>query len=727
MTLSFWRYAHLVLAIFSSLFLVLAAVTGTILAVDAIQEKIPSYQVSTFDKITLSETLPVLRKTYPEITAVSVDHNQFVLLEGIDQEGNDVNAYVDPTNGKILGKPTPKSEFIQWTTALHRSLFLKETGRFIVGFISFLLALIALSGLALIINRQRSIRSVFSKIVKENFAQYYHIITGRLALLPILIIALTGAYLTLEKFHFFIENDASTTETVAQPSSKKQKTSFFNTTLLADVTKIEFPFSDDPEEYFIIHLKDKEIEVHQITGAVVTEKPTATTTQLKDLSLDLHTGRTSILWAVILGLASINLFFFIYSGFAMTLRRRASRIKNKFKAKDSEIILLVGSENGSTLRFANAVQQQFIALGKKAYLAEMNSYTQFPKAKQLLVFAATHGMGDAPSNANQFIELLSKREQKQKIKTAIIGFGSKSYADFCGFAYDVEAALAKQNWSETIVPLHTINDKSTEEFMAWIQLWNSATSLPLATTPSLYNAIPKGLQTFEVVAKTQVSTDEDTFLVSFKTPWTTKFQSGDLLAIYPANDSRERLYSIGKHDGKLQLVVKLHEYGLGSGYLNQLEIGAKIKARVITNTAFHFPKQATKVALISNGTGIAPFLGMIQESTPKTETHLYCGFRTETKSVASYTKLAQEMMDQQRLQSFNLALSRIPNGCRVTDLIERDAAFFKALLNENGVIMICGSLAMQKDVEKVLETLLEESNISVSDYKAKGQILTDCY
>ena len=39
MTLSFWRYAHLVLAIFSSLFLVLAAVTGTILAVDAIQEK----------------------------------------------------------------------------------------------------------------------------------------------------------------------------------------------------------------------------------------------------------------------------------------------------------------------------------------------------------------------------------------------------------------------------------------------------------------------------------------------------------------------------------------------------------------------------------------------------------------------------------------------------------------------------------------------------------------
>ena len=110
MTLSFWRYAHLVLAIFSSLFLVLAAVTGTILAVDAIQEKIPSYQVSTFDKITLSETLPVLRKTYPEITAVSVYHNQFVLLEGLDQEGNVVYAYVYHTICNFLVKPTKKSE-----------------------------------------------------------------------------------------------------------------------------------------------------------------------------------------------------------------------------------------------------------------------------------------------------------------------------------------------------------------------------------------------------------------------------------------------------------------------------------------------------------------------------------------------------------------------------------------------------------------------------------------
>src|SRR5690606_36268369 len=112
-------------------------------------------------------------------------------------------SYIDPRSGKILGAPIKKSEFIQWTTALHRSLFLKETGRFFVGVISFILVLIALSGFALVINRQRGLRNFFSKVIKEYVVQYYHVVLGRLSLIPILIIAVSGTYLSLERFHFF--------------------------------------------------------------------------------------------------------------------------------------------------------------------------------------------------------------------------------------------------------------------------------------------------------------------------------------------------------------------------------------------------------------------------------------------------------------------------------------------------------------------------------------------
>jgi sulfite reductase (NADPH) flavoprotein alpha-component len=729
MTLSFWRYTHLVLALFSSLFLVLASVTGIILAVDAIQEKIPSYRAENFTTITLGETLPVLRKTYPEITEVTVDHNQFVTLQGIDQKDNDVNNYINPRTGKIVGTPIKKSEFIQWITAFHRSLFLKDAGRFVVGFISFLLLLISISGFALIINRQRSLRNFFSKIVKEYIAQYYHVVLGRLALIPILIIASTGTYLTLEKFNFFMKEEPNTAiKTEIVTPEKGSGLSVFKTTLLADVQKIEFPFSDDPEEYYIIKLSDREIEVNQITGAVVSEKRFPMSALLAELSLDLHTGRTNIVWATVLGIACFCILFFIYSGFAMTLKRRSSRIKNKYKAEESNFILLVGSENGSSLRFANAIYKQLLANGQKAFLAELNNYTAFPKAEHLLIFTSTHGLGDPPSNATKFISLLNKIEQQQKINVSVVGFGSKAYPDFCGYAKEIDSLLADQNWSERILELQTVNDKSADEFVSWIKLWSSKTEISLSTTPSLYNDVPKGLQKLMVLDKTILSDTDQTFLLTLRASARAQYTSGDLLAIYPANDNRERLYSIGKHSGNIQLVIKLHPSGLGSGYLHTLEPGTVIKARIIKNDAFHFPKKATKVAMISNGTGIAPFLGMIEQNKKKSEIHLYCGFRKHTETVLSYEKFADEMTQKEQLKSLHLAFSREADHHYVMDLIKRDTDFFVDLLLHNGVIMICGSLAMQQDVEVILAVLcIEKTNKTLADYKANGQLLTDCY
>lgn len=727
MTLSFWRYTHLALALFSSIFLLLASVTGIILAVDAVQEKTLPYKAADFDKITLGETLPILKKTYPEITELSVDYNQFATLQAIDNDGNDIKAYIDPRTGKSLGIPAKKTEFIQWITGFHRSLFLHETGRFFVGVISFLLILISLSGFVLVLKRQRGIRNFFSKVIKEYFAQYYHVVLGRLALIPILIIALTGTYLSLERFNFFM-GDEKVKPIKTALSSEAKKVSIFKNTLLADVKKIEFPFTSDPDEYYIIELKDREIEVNQVDGTLVSEKRSPFTVQLSALSLDLHTGRINAVWAVILAIACLNILFFIYSGFAITLKRRSSRIKNKFKASESSYILLVGSENGSSFRFANAILKQLINHGHKAFITELNSFAVYPKAEHIIVFSSTHGLGDAPSNGSKFKALLQKQNQEQKIKFSVVGFGSKSYPDFCGFALEIDQLLAAQNWTEQFLELQTVNDKSAVEFVNWVKLWSDKTGIPLAVTPSLYNHVPKGLQKLMILDKTPISETEHTFILTLRPNSRTKFASGDLLAVYPANDSRERLYSIGNHSGNIQLVVKLHPNGLGSGFLNDLEPGNTIKARIINNKAFHFPAKVSKAALISNGTGIAPFLGMIEQNKTKKEIHLYSGFRMETPTLLAYKKFARIMIQKQRLDHFHVALSRETEHIYVMDLIKRDTAFFLDLLKHGGVIMICGSLAMQQDVETILDELcLENGAKSLSEYKNNGQLLTDCY
>lgn len=728
MTLSFWRYSHLALAVFSAAFLILASTTGIILAVDAIQEKTPAHRVENFDDITLGKSLVTLRKIYPEITEISINHNQFVTLQAIDNNGDDVNAYIDPLTGKIIGTPTKKSDFINWITALHRSLFLHETGRAFIGINTFLLILISISGFALVINRQRGLRNFFAKIIKEYFAQYYHVLLGRLALIPILIIALSGTYLSMERFHLFENKSKSENKTEEQITAKAKKTFDLKNTSLTEVTKIEFPFSEDPEDYYTFELKDRKIEVDQYSNEIISEEIFPISTLISNLSLDLHTGRASILWAIVLILASVNILFFIYSGFAMTLKRRASRIKNKYKANESQYILLVGSENGSSLRFANTILKQLNDQGKKAHLAQLNNYTTYPKAEHLLIFTSTYGLGDAPSNANKFVSLLEKHKQEQQINFSIIGFGSKSYPDFCGYALEIDTLLATQTWAKRLLDLQTINDKSAEEFVNWVKLWSAKTEIPLATTPSLYNHIPKGLEKLMVLDKTTISDSDQTFLLTLRTGMRSKFTSGDLLAIYPANDNRERLYSIANNNGNIQLAVKLHPSGLGSGFLNNLEAGNTIKAQIINNTAFHFPKKANKVALISNGTGIAPFLGMIAQNKKKTEIHLYAGFRQKTEITAHYQKFAAEMKQKQRLSHFHLAYSREENHHYVMDLIKIDADFFADLLKNDGVVMICGALKMQFDVENVLDTIcMTKNNTTLSEYKTKGQILTDCY
>lgn len=49
-------------------------------------------------------------------------------------------------------------------------------------------------------------------------------------------------------------------------------------------------------------------------------------------------------------------------------------------------------------------------------------------------------------------------------------------------------------------------------------------------------------------------------------------------------------------------------------------------------------------------------------------------------------------------------------------------------LENGGVIMICGSLHMQRDVEQVLEGIApSQKGKTLQYYKDKNQILTDCY
>ena len=303
----------------------------------------------------------------------------------------------------------------------------------------------------------------------------------------------------------------------------------------------------------------------------------------------------------------------------------------------------------------------------------------------------------------------------------MVGFGSRVYPDFCQFANEVHQVFSKQPWAKEYLPLYTINEQSLEEFLIWVKAWNAQSEILLSEENSTYQRERAPLYSMRVLHPVKETAIGEIFTLQLQT--NKKYTSGDLLAIYP-DDKQERLYSIGKVGGKLQLTVKLHEQGIGSNYLYNLQKGQKIKACIISNPSFHMPKESKKVILISCGTGIAPFLGMIDQNK-HTELYLYVGFRYNNEIIKEYKSFFDEQIEKGKLRSYHFIFSREQeNKGYVTDLLKRDIAFVKDTLDAGGVIMICGMLSMYKDVAQWIDASMPFSS---EYYKANKQFLADCY
>jgi sulfite reductase (NADPH) flavoprotein alpha-component len=732
MTLSIWRYAHLTLALLSFIFLSMASITGSILAFYTIKENASPYCIHDLNRISIAQTLSSLQSKIQEISELEISEKSYVKLKGFDRKGEEVEGYINPKTGDILGKLQVNDPFIMWITSLHRSLFLHETGRILVGINSFLLFLIATSGGILILKRQKKFWNFFSKIKGITFSQYYHTLFGQLMLIPISIISITGSYLCMERFNFFSKNaqkiiNYSDSFDNLNTALSYKDIPIFSQIKLSEVRKIEFPFSDDPDEYFIIKLKDKELMISPLTGAIISQLNYPISKRLATISLDLHTGRTHVIWAVILFISCLYILFFIGSGFTITWKRGNHRLKNKYTASESKIIILVGSENGSTFNFANSIHQQLISQNYISYLTELNKYQIFPKAEYILVLTSTYGMGEAPSNARKFETLVRKNPQNHSVKFCVLGFGSKSYDNFCLFAENIDKQIKMESWSEPILDLHTVNDKSIEEFLEWIKKWNSKTGVKLNTEFKFYRSILKNFIKLKIEQVYIPKDSKETFIVKIN-PGKKNFTSGDILAVYPCKGQNERYYSIAKVNHKIQISIKYYPSGLASEYLINRNKGDYIYGKIINNTSFHFPNKANRVVMIANGTGIGPFLGMIDQNLKKIKTYLYCGFRQRSEIIDKYKSFLEEQINKGNLERYNFSFSLDSENKYVMNLLQKDKDFLVHFLEEGGVIMICGALHMQVSVEKVLDEIVFENSLKKClDYKKNGQILTDCY
>lgn len=730
MTISIWRYSHLILAICSAIFLSIASITGVILALEPISDATKPYAIKNIENVSITETIEVLQNEYEEVIDITVEESNFVIASVLTLEGRNEKIYINPRTGEKLGVLQNKSGIFEFARSLHRSLFLKGIGRFFVGLTSLLLVIIAITGVLLICKRQGGFTRFFSKVHKENFNQFYHVIFGRWFLMPILIVASTGVYLSLEKFSLLPKYPSS-----GQISFSENKEgeviavndfTIFKNTSLEQLKHIQFPFSDDIEDYFILELIDKELIVNQFNGNILSEQQYPFVKLASYYSLLLHTGKGNVLWSVVLIATSLVLIFFMYSGFCMTIQRRKTRklVQNDTSKDSSEYIILVGSENGSTYIFADLLRNALVALDKTVFVSDLNSYTTYKQAKHIIIITATYGEGEAPTNAKKFQSLFKQIIPLQELKFSIVGMGSMAYKYFCKYAEHVYQMFVSHSNFTTELPLQKINGKSMLEFEDWMKKWSDKEELNFDS--KIYKKSNQlNYDSFVVIDRTEVNRDE-TFLVKLRPVNTgVSFESGDLLAVIANENVLERLYSIGKVDNSIILSVKKHESGICSTYLSKLNVGDTIKARVQMNQKFYLPENRREVVLIANGTGIAPFLGMIRKRNDNIKKNLFWGVRTK-ESLAVYNKFLES--ESLKKESIHMVYSKEAEGQYVQDAIKIKKDVIIDLFEKDGAIMICGSLNMQKGVFEVLETILEKhSEVTLDDLIDDQRLLVDCY
>lgn len=649
--------------------------------------------------LTLPEFQEKLNESFIEIFGFEHDAYGNIKVEGIglDKEGI---LYVDAQTAKVIKAPEQLSAIFDVSRDLHRSLFLKTPGRILVGLASLALVFLAVSGIGLQIKRAGGFRAVFSSIKVLEIKRDGHAQWSRLFLMPILIIAVSGTYLSIVRFTPVPPNKKVLTENTS-----------LDQLLLKDIKKVNYPVMDD--EPLVVELVDKHLFFDKNKGTLTKTEVLPVSERLRATNFMLHTGEGTKVWTGILLITSLVMVFLSFTGFQMVAEKWKLKKHKAVLSDDAEIIILVGSETGHTWRFADALEEAFLAKNIKVSILGMENFPKITGNKTLLLLTSTYGNGDAPENTQSLLKKLEEKlSDAQKIQFGVLGFGSSEYPEYCAFAEKLRSELLKLKNTQEFLPYMTVDNQSIVHFIDWVRALNKSQKYDLnIDLKKLHPVRKKNLEVFEIIEKKEQG---DTFLLRISHSDKLKIKSGDLLGVYPPTENIERYYSVAAIS-TTELVLMIKRTGLCSNYLGGLLAGDIFQAYLKRNPTFYRPTIDVPVLMIANGTGIAPFLGMLSGNS----TLLWGGrFVSDFELFSEYCNNSNS----------HFAFSREMDLDYVQDLIVKQEAKVINILQSSGVVMICGSLTMLAGVLTQLEQSLSNHQLPTVDIlKKQGKILVDCY
>ena len=732
------RQIHSLPGLLAALLISALAITGAILAVEPVMDRTMDTPV-VHGQMTVAAFAEAMQARHPEVDKIVRAPSGAIVVSYFDEGKASANR-VDPVTMAVLGPHAP-SPFLRFITNLHRSFLLGDGGRLAAGLGALAMLVLSVSGVMMLAARLGGWRALF-RPVRGSLVQRWHAELGRLAVLVLLLSAVTGCYMSLTTFGFLPENSADKVATIAgngEPRLAVGAISALQGIDLADLRELTFPYASDLTDVYTLTTAAGVSQIDAAAGVQLAFEPHALTRRISETIYMLHTGQGLWPLAVLLGLAALCVPVFTVTGGLIWWQRQRGKIRIPDNAgqNSADTILLVGSEGNTTWGFAKTLHAAMTASGHRVHAAPMNALAAaYPKAERMLLLAATYGDGTAPASANAFLAKIGKTSTP--VPFAVLGFGDRSFPKFCGFAEEVAATLKANGWPR-LLETHHIDRQSVQEFARWGERLGAVIGEPLALAHVAARPATTSLQLVERIdygAQVQAPTRVLTFAAGTRRSFwqrllpsrLPRFEPGDLVGILPPGSDQARFYSLASasRDGLLEICVRKQPGGLCSGFLHDLDPGETIEAFIRPNPGFRPKAGKAPLILIGAGAGIGPLMGFIRHNDPRRPVHLYWGGRSPTSDFLYEEELSGHLASH-RLAHLATAFSRVPGGGYVQDRLAKDAGEILALIRAGAQILVCGGRDMASGVTHALEEILAPAGLSLAGLKAGGLYVEDVY
>lgn len=731
------RAAHRWPGLLAAVLLTVLALTGAGLSVFPVLDRLGAPQAGA--DLSVADLARRVQTVYPGVEEIKRAPSGRITAYWF-ANGVPGSAVIDPATGRGVASADPNPGE-RWLTSLHRSLFLGDVGRYATAVAAAAMLILSVSGVPLVLRRVGGWRRWFSRL-RGPLAGRLHLELARIAVAGLLLSSATALYMTASTFDLLPAGGISATGAApsGQVGTAPGDMDLLRKTPVSAFRELDFPSPDDPTDTYTLMTDRGTGTLDPETGALLGWTGLSRWDRVTETVYMLHTGQGAAVLGLVLGLMALAVPAMGATGVAVWLAglRARPRIRGNAAAGSAETILLVGSESGSTWGFAATLHAALTEAGQSVHVAALSAYdpARYARVQRFVIMAATYGDGAAPASATGFLDRLAA-QPKPEAPVAVLGFGDRSFPDFCAYAQAVADAAATKGWT-ALLPLDTVDRQSPQDFARWGRLLGDALNVPLEL---VHQPVMPALHTLTLISRRDhgAEVQSPTSILRFALPqgslWQRmtsaalqRFEAGDLLGILPQGATVPRLYSLasGSRDGFVEIVVKKQPGGLASGKLVALEPGDRVVAFLRRNPDFHAGRGRAPLILIGAGTGIGPLAGFVRANRRRRPIVLFFGMR-HAESDYLYASDLAGWKGEGRLMRLFTAVSRGAHPLYVQHALRAEAAQVAQMIHDGARVMVCGGRDMAAGVAEVLADVLAPAGLTPAMLKAAGRYVEDVY